>query len=191
MICDTRSSQDAFTHQIWNSYLKEYRKYAPVSMQFLETRSEVKFKVTVTQLWYTTLRHPKMHPHTKIEIPTSNNMRYALDTIILKTRSEIKVTVTPKWYVTLRHPKMHPHTKFGIPTSKNIGDTHWTRSGTDGRTDSVLLYASQSSFGAIKKCILVQIYIYEQLLDCFHKGRHLEFISIISLTVMSIFSNVL
>ena len=43
-------------------------------MQFLETRSEVKFKVTVTQLWYATLCHPKMHPHTKFEIPTSNNI---------------------------------------------------------------------------------------------------------------------
>ena len=58
---DTPPSQDVFRHQIWNSYLKEYRRYAPDSMQFLETRSEVKFKVTVTQLWYTTLPHPKMH----------------------------------------------------------------------------------------------------------------------------------
>ena len=55
-------------------------------MQFLKTRSEVKFKVTVTQFWYTALRHPKMHPHTKFEIPTSNNMRYVPDTIILKSR---------------------------------------------------------------------------------------------------------
>ena len=39
MICDTPSSQDALTHQIWNSYLKEYRRYAPDSMQFVETRS--------------------------------------------------------------------------------------------------------------------------------------------------------
>ena len=63
--------------------------------QFLETRSKVKFKVTVTYLLYMTLCHPKMHPHTKFEIPTSNNMRYALDMIILKkTRSEVKVTVT-------------------------------------------------------------------------------------------------
>ena len=44
MVCGTLSSQDAFTHQIWNSYLKEYRRYAKDSMQFLETRSEVKFK---------------------------------------------------------------------------------------------------------------------------------------------------
>ena len=82
-------------------------------------------------------------------------MRYAPDTIILKTRSEVKVkvTVTRKWYATLRHPKMHPRTKFGIPTSKNIGDMHRTRSGTDTRTDGRtvrLLYASQSSFGGIK-----------------------------------------
>ena len=48
---------------------------APDSMQFLETRSEVKFKITVTQLWYATLRQFKMHPHTKFEIPTSNNIR--------------------------------------------------------------------------------------------------------------------
>ena len=119
---DTQSSQDAITHQIWNSYLKEYRSHTPESMQFLETRSEVKFKVTVTQFWYAILRYPKMHPHTKCEIPTSNNMRYASDTIILKTRSEVKVkvTVTRKWYAALRHPKMYAHTKFGIPTSKNV-----------------------------------------------------------------------
>ena len=43
-------------------------------MQFLETRSEVKFKVTVTQLWYATLRLPKMYPHTKFGIPTSKNL---------------------------------------------------------------------------------------------------------------------
>ena len=49
----------------------------------------------MTQLWYATLRHPKMHPYTKFEIPTSNNMRYAPDTIIFKTRSEVKVCDTP------------------------------------------------------------------------------------------------
>ena len=78
MVCDTPPSQYAFTHQIWNSYLKEYRKYAPDSMQFLETRSEV--KVTVTQLWNATLSLLKMHPHTKFEIPTSNNIRDILRT---------------------------------------------------------------------------------------------------------------
>ena len=80
MVCDTPPFQDALTHQIWNSYLKEYRRYAPDSMQFLETRSEVKFKVTVTQLWYVTLCHPMMHPHTKFEIPILNNIRDMLRT---------------------------------------------------------------------------------------------------------------
>ena len=71
--------------------------------------------------------------------------------------------MTRKWYATLRHPKMYPHTKFGIPTSKNIGDMDRTRKRdgrTDGRTDGLtdgrtvrLLYASQSSFGGIKKII--------------------------------------
>ena len=79
-MCDTPSSQDAFRHQIWNFYLKEYRRYAPDSMQFLEIKSEVKFKVTVTQLWYVTLPHFKMHSHTKFEIPTSYNIRDMLQT---------------------------------------------------------------------------------------------------------------
>ena len=48
--------------------------------QFLETKSEVKYKVTVTQLWYATFRHPKMHPHTKFEIPNLNNIRDMLRT---------------------------------------------------------------------------------------------------------------
>ena len=39
-----------------------------------QTTSEVKFKVTVTQLWYATLCHPKMYPHTKFGIPTSKNL---------------------------------------------------------------------------------------------------------------------
>ena len=137
MVCDTPSSQKALTHQILNSYLKEYRRYAPDSMQFLKTRSEVKFKVTVTQLWYETLRHPKMHPHYKFEIPTSKNIRNMFRHNYSKTRSEVKfkVTVTRNWYATLCHPKMHPQTKFGIPTSKNKGDMNRTRSGTDGRTE--------------------------------------------------------
>ena len=46
MVCDTLPSKDAFTHQIWNSYLKEYRRYAPDTMLILETRSEVKITVT-------------------------------------------------------------------------------------------------------------------------------------------------
>ena len=41
-------------------------------MIILKTRSEV--KVTVTKKWYATLRHPKMHPHTKFRIPTSKNI---------------------------------------------------------------------------------------------------------------------
>ena len=72
MICDTPLSQDASIHQIWNSYLKEYRRYVPDAMQILETRSKV--KVTVTQGRYTTLPHSKMHLQTKFGIPTSNNI---------------------------------------------------------------------------------------------------------------------
>ena len=39
MVCETASSQDAYTHQIWNSYLKEYKRYAPDTI-VLKTKSE-------------------------------------------------------------------------------------------------------------------------------------------------------
>ena len=136
MVCDILPSQDASTHLIWNSYLKEYRSFAPDFMQILESRSEV--KVTVTRKWNVTIRHFKMHSHTKLPskmhlhtkfgIPTLKNVRDVLRTRILKTRSKVNVTVNRIWYVTLRHPKMHFYTKFGILTSKNIGDMHQTQS---------------------------------------------------------------
>ena len=78
IISDTPPSQDAFTHQILNSYLKEYRCYAPDSMPNQKTRSEVKVNDSVTQRWYATLCHPKMHAHTKFGRPTSNNIRHML-----------------------------------------------------------------------------------------------------------------
>ena len=40
--------------------------------RILKTRSKV--NVTVTRIWYVTLRHPKMHFHTKFGIPTSKNI---------------------------------------------------------------------------------------------------------------------
>ena len=83
MVRDTSPSQDASTHQIWNSYHKEYRRYAPDKKRdgrtdgrliTIKTKSEAKVKVSVTLKWYATLCHPKMHPHTKFGIPTSKNI---------------------------------------------------------------------------------------------------------------------
>ena len=130
MVHDTPLSQDASTHQIWNSYLKEYKRYAPDTI-ILKTRSEVKVKVTVTQKWHVTPRHSKMHLHTKFGIPISKNIgdMHQTQCSFIETRSEVKfkVTVTQLWYATLRHPEMHPHTKFEIPTSNNIRDMLQTR----------------------------------------------------------------
>ena len=132
MVHGTMPSQDASTHLIWNSYLKEYRSFAPDLMQILETRSEVKVTVTgnLNGNLNGTIRISKMHSyaelpskihlHTKFGIPTSKNIRDVLNnSIILKTSAEVKVkvTVTRIWYVTLCHPKVHLHTKFGIPNS--------------------------------------------------------------------------
>ena len=71
MVCDTPPFQDAPTHQIWNSYLKEYKRYAPDTI-ILKTRSKV--KVTVTKKLYVTLRHTKIHLHTEFGIPISQNI---------------------------------------------------------------------------------------------------------------------
>ena len=67
MVCDNLPIQDAFIPQIWNSYLKEYRRYVPGTMHFLEKKQ---VKVTLTQARYATLRKLKMHAHTKFGIPT-------------------------------------------------------------------------------------------------------------------------
>ena len=67
------ATRDSFTHQIWKFYLKEYKRCAPDTKN-LKTRSEVKVNVTVTRRWYVTLRHPRMHTHTKFGIPTSKNI---------------------------------------------------------------------------------------------------------------------
>ena len=73
MVRDTLSSQDASTYQIWDPYLKLYRRYAPDTI-ILKARSDVKVKATVTCTCYETLCYFNMHPHTKFGIPTSKNI---------------------------------------------------------------------------------------------------------------------
>ena len=129
MVYDTLLSKDESTHQIWNSYLKKYERYA-LDTIILKTRSEV--NVTVARKWYVTLHHPQMHLHTKFGITISKNIgdMYQTQCSILETRSEVKFMVTEAQllYAALLHRKMHLHTKFEIPTSNNIRDMLRTRS---------------------------------------------------------------
>ena len=101
---------------------KKYKRYAPETMRILETRS--KDKVTVTQKWYVTLRHPKKHPHTNFWILTSSNIRICSGLDYSRNWSEVKVIVTQNGIGHSAIPTCNTHTKFGIPTSKNIGETH-------------------------------------------------------------------
>ena len=89
MGCTTPPSQEKSPPQMWNSYIKKYRRHALGTIT-LKTRSEV--KVTVTQKWFVTLRHPKMHLHTKFGIPISKNIGDMHQ--FLETRSEVKFKVT-------------------------------------------------------------------------------------------------
>ena len=63
MVCDTSLSQRCI-HTPNLKFLPQII-YAPDTI-ILKKRSEVK----VTQKWFATLRHPKMHPHIKFGIPT-------------------------------------------------------------------------------------------------------------------------
>ena len=91
-------------------------------MKNLEMRPEVNVKVTQNGMHHSAI--PRGITTQNLGFLHHIYRRYALVTIILKTRSEVKVTVTQKWFMTLRYPKMHLHTKFGIHISKNIGDMH-------------------------------------------------------------------
>ena len=90
-----------------------------------DARSKV--KVTVTQKWYVTLCHSKMHPYTKFGIPASNNTgdcpghNYSRNEVRVQGLCDPKmVSNTPPSH----HPKMHQHTKCWIPTSNNTGDMY-------------------------------------------------------------------
>ena len=83
MVCETSASKDVSIQQIWDSHLKEYKRYV-LDTIILQTRSEVKVKVT--QKWYVALRHPKLHTHTKFGIPTFNNIRGMLPTRFSKNK---------------------------------------------------------------------------------------------------------
>ena len=63
---------------------------------------------------FVTLRHPKMHLHTKFGIPISKNIGDMHQ--FLETRSKGQVQGhSDLIMVCVCHPKMHPHTKFEIP----------------------------------------------------------------------------
>ena len=55
---------------------------------------------------YATCHDPKIYPHTKFGIPTSNYIyRYALGSTLLELKPEVKVTVTWNQLVTRQGPR--------------------------------------------------------------------------------------
>ena len=90
-VCDTLQPQDVSTHQMWGSYVKLYRRYAP-DMVPLELLPEI--KVTVTHKQSGILSNPRMYLHTKFGIPMSNNIEDILwRLVILEWMPEVNVTV--------------------------------------------------------------------------------------------------
>ena len=86
MVRDTPSSQDVSTHQIWNSYLKEYRRYAPDTKRDGRTDGRTDSAITIclqkfldistddyqeTQhrvFWYLAVLISNFNPHTVIRM---------------------------------------------------------------------------------------------------------------------------
>ena len=91
MVQDIPPYQDAFTHQNWDSYLKQYKRYAPDKI-ILKTRSEI--KVSDPKMVSDTPPSQDAFTHQIWNSYLKEYKRYAPNTIILKTRSEVKVTVT-------------------------------------------------------------------------------------------------
>ena len=90
-VCDTLQPQDLSTHQMWGSYVKIYRRYAP-DMVLLELLPEI--KVTMTHKQSGILSNPRMYLHTKFGIPMSNNIEDILRRlVILEWMPEVIVTV--------------------------------------------------------------------------------------------------
>ena len=74
---------------------------------------------------YATRHDPKIYPHTKFGIPTSNYIQICsgLDLARTETRNQCHsdletVGVSPG-------PQMYLHTKYGIATINDIGDLLW------------------------------------------------------------------
>ena len=90
IVRNTLPSQDVFTQSPSLWFLPQITwKLCPGTI-ILETRSDV--KITVTKIWFATLRHPQMHTHSKFVIPTSNNVWDMLQKWLFKASGMINFT---------------------------------------------------------------------------------------------------
>ena len=74
---------------------------------------------------YATCHDPKIYPHTKFGIPTSNYIQICsgLDLARTETRSQGHIDLEPGG--DSPGPKMYLHTKYGTATINDIGDLLW------------------------------------------------------------------
>ena len=81
-VCDTQRPQGVSSHQIWDPYLKQYWRYASDTI-FLELKPEVMDPKIVCNT-----QDPKVYPHIKFGIPTSNDIGDMLRTRIRLGRTD-------------------------------------------------------------------------------------------------------
>ena len=158
MVFDTRSSQDTFAYQIWNSFFREYRRYSPDSNQFLETRSEVKFKSQWPKYGPRNFVIPRcIHtpnlrflPQLILEICSGYN--YSKNQVNGQGRSDQK---NGMWHSTIPGWINTPNLQFYLKEYRRYApDTK-----LDGRTVRLLYMPSKVPMGALK-CKKIQLFFF-------------------------------
>ena len=74
---------------------------------------------------YATCHDPKIYPHTKFVIPTSNYIQICSGLDLGRTETKGQDHSDLETVVTCQGPKMYLHTKYGTAPINNIGDLLW------------------------------------------------------------------
>ena len=74
---------------------------------------------------YATCHDPKIYPHTKFGIPTSNHIQICSGLDLARTETRGQGHSDLETVGDSPGPKMYRHTKYGTATINNIGDLLW------------------------------------------------------------------
>ena len=76
---------------------------------------------------YATCHDPKIHPHTKFEIPTSHYIQICSGLDLARTETRGQGQSDLETVGDSPGPKMYLHTKYATATINNLGDLLWVQ----------------------------------------------------------------
>ena len=77
---------------------------------------------------YATCHDPKIYPHAKFRIPTSNYIQICSGIDLARTETRGQANSDLETFGDSPGPKMYLHTKYGTATINNKGDRLWEHS---------------------------------------------------------------